>query len=316
MVNGMPLVSVIIPTYKHQDYVLESIASVRAQTFTDWELIVVNDGSPDDTHHVLQPLADAGVIRYLRQENQGQARARNRGLAEARGEFIAFLDDDDCWPADSLAWRVAALRDRPELGVICGVYRPLGTTELVGGDLDGRWIDITFAEVFNGCPCVSPGQALIRAGVLREAGGFDPTLWGTDDYDLWMRLSRVTKIQRHHRLSLYYRFHDTNASRNSYRMFRNCWRVIRRGLDTAPPTERRTLARQGCRALYQYHALQLTWEWRQQLLRAEFGKCGRSLEGLAQTAWIAAQHDRPLLGRMARDLLVRKLREALAAPAR
>lgn len=312
----LPLVSVIIPTYKHRDYVLESIASVRAQTFTDWELIVVNDGSPDDTHTVLQPLAQAGVIRYIRQENQGQAAARNRGLAEARGEFIAFLDDDDAWPSDSLEWRVRALQSQPEVGVVCGVYRPLGSTDTSGFDLDGRGVEITFGDVFNGCPCVSPGQALLRASVLRQVGGFETALWGTDDYDLWMRLCRVTHMQRQHRLSLYYRLHATNASRQSLRMFRNVWRVLWRGLESARPEERRALLRRGCGALYQYHAQQFTWEWRQQLLRGEFARCGQSWAGLAQMVWIAARYEPALLRRIAHDVVTRDLRKIMTTPSR
>src|ERR1700719_2929443 len=105
----MPAVSVIIPTYNHRDFVLDAIESVFAQTFTDYEVIVVNDGSPDDTASVLAPLASAGRIRYLEQANAGQGAARNRGIAQARGEFIALLDDDDRWPADKLEWQVGEL---------------------------------------------------------------------------------------------------------------------------------------------------------------------------------------------------------------
>ena len=96
----MATVSVIIPTYNHVDYVAETLETVFAQTFGDYEVIVVNDGSPDGTAEVLRPSREAGRIRYIEQANAGQAAARNRGLAEARGEFIAFLDDDDLWPPD------------------------------------------------------------------------------------------------------------------------------------------------------------------------------------------------------------------------
>src|SRR5271170_3450676 len=99
-------VSVVIPTYNHRDFVVEALESVFAQTFTDYEVIVVNDGSPDDTAAVLRPYIESGRIRYIEQENRGQAGARNRGLAEARGEFVAYLDDDDLWLRDKLAWQV------------------------------------------------------------------------------------------------------------------------------------------------------------------------------------------------------------------
>jgi glycosyltransferase involved in cell wall biosynthesis len=100
-----PLISVIIPTYRHRDFILRTLDSVFAQTRGDYEIIVVNDGSPDDTKTVLTPLVDAGRIRYVEQPNGGQSQARNRGLELARGKYIAFLDDDDLWPPDKLEWQ-------------------------------------------------------------------------------------------------------------------------------------------------------------------------------------------------------------------
>src|SRR5690606_15916458 len=107
-------VSVVVPTYRHAGLVLETLDSVFAQSHEDVELIVVNDGSPDDTHEVLQPLVQAGRIRYVQQENSGQGAARNRGLAMATGEFVAFLDDDDLWYPHTLTTLVAALNERAD----------------------------------------------------------------------------------------------------------------------------------------------------------------------------------------------------------
>src|SRR3954471_16219960 len=108
-----PAVSVVIPTYKHAGYIEETLQSVFAQTFTDFEVIVVNDGSPDNTTAVLQPWVASGRIRYLEQPNAGQSAARNAGIRLARGEFVALLDDDDLWPADKLAIQVERLRTQP-----------------------------------------------------------------------------------------------------------------------------------------------------------------------------------------------------------
>ena len=116
----VPEVSVIVPTYNHGRYVLESLASVFGQTYRSFEVIVVNDGSPDNTAEVLKPLVEAGRIYYIEQPNAGQASARNRGFASARGEYIAFLDDDDLWPADKLSWQVGVLKAEPDLGLIAG----------------------------------------------------------------------------------------------------------------------------------------------------------------------------------------------------
>ena len=96
----LPVVSVVIPTYKHAEHVLETLGSVFAQTFTGHEVIVVNDGSPDDTAERLRPLAEAGRIRYFEQPNAGQSSARNRAVTAAAGEFIEFLAADEHWPTD------------------------------------------------------------------------------------------------------------------------------------------------------------------------------------------------------------------------
>ena len=100
---GNPRVSIVIPTYQHCDFILRTLSSVFEQSLGDYEIIVVNDGSKDDTATVLAPLVDAGRITYIEQENRGQSHARNVGLSRARGEYIAFLDDDDIWPPEKLA---------------------------------------------------------------------------------------------------------------------------------------------------------------------------------------------------------------------
>src|SRR5271166_4453381 len=97
-----PQVSVVIPIHRRRKYLPMALASVFEQTFTDYEVIVVNDGSPDDIAGALKPYIESGRIRYVEQTNGGVGSARNRGLAEANGELLAFMDDDDLWPADSL----------------------------------------------------------------------------------------------------------------------------------------------------------------------------------------------------------------------
>ena len=115
-----PHVSVVIPTYNHSQYILSTIDSVFAQNYKGYEVIVINDGSPDDTAQVLKPLVEQNRIQYIEQENRGQAAARNRGLEVARGEFVAFLDDDDLWPPDKLEWQVAYLASHAEAVAVGG----------------------------------------------------------------------------------------------------------------------------------------------------------------------------------------------------
>ncbi len=231
-----PCVSVIIPTYRHRDFVLATLESVWAQSFADFEVIVVNDGSPDDTEAVLQPLAQSGRIRYIVQPNGGQASARNRGIAEAKGEFIALLDDDDLWLPDKLQWQVDALRSHPEAAVVYGRAEAIdengaGTVPL--GE-DGKPLTLPW-ETPSGWVyeaflrqnwILSPGQCLIRRAALdalTESTPFDPApeLRGCDDWDLWCRLAETRPFVFEDRVALRYRFHAANASRDLFQMHRS-----------------------------------------------------------------------------------------------
>jgi glycosyltransferase involved in cell wall biosynthesis len=225
----VPRVSVVIPTYGHRDLVLLTIESVFAQRFTDIEVIVVNDGSPDDTAAVLSPLATAGRIVYIEQENRGQAAARNRGIAAARGRYIALLDDDDLWPADKLEWQVRELEAHPEAVLVYGVpallqpdggLRPVAPEEHPHGRV--------YRRILRDYCLLSPGQALIRASTLRAIGGLDHELWGVDDWDLYLRLARRGEFRFVDRVALHYRLHEQNASRNAIRHFHNAWKAIRK----------------------------------------------------------------------------------------
>ena len=231
-----PRVSVIIPTFRHGAIVLETLESVFAQSFTDYEVIVVNDGSPDDTAERLHPLAEAGRIRYFEQTNQGQAGARNRGLAEARGEFVAYLDDDDLWPPDKLEWQVRWLEERGG-DVVVGNVAYFGGSGFVpdwpemGEVLDHR-------SFFIGNGIVSPGQALVRRETFQRVGPWNERYRGSDDLDLWFRLAKVTPLWVVNRVALRYRLHADNASKNVVSMATNVWAVMKAHLAELPNEQR------------------------------------------------------------------------------
>lgn len=230
-----PLVTIVIPVYNHEDYVLETLDSVFSQTFKDFEVVVVNDGSPDRTKELLRPLVKAGRIRYIEQSNSGAAAARNRGIAEARGEFVAMLDDDDVWPFDRLNWQVEALQQHSDVVVVygqaefvldgksCGIHPagPAPSGDVFDAFLREGWIQ-------------SPGQALIRRAALEMVGGLDADIWGTDDWDLWLRLSHQGKFQYDPRVSLRHRLHEKKASRDFLRMYHNGLRVVYKHLGRKP----------------------------------------------------------------------------------
>lgn len=244
-----PIVSVVIPTYRHSAFVRRTLDSVFAQTYRDYEIVVVNDGSPDDTEAVLEPLIAANRIRYIKQENQGQSRARNRGVELARGKYIAFLDDDDLWPREKLEWQVALLEAKPEVAVASGILQMIDERDQPGA-VGPHFPSITFETLFAENPFMSPGQTLIRKDVLRHVGGLNTEIWGADDWDLWFRIAKRFAIAMENRLALYYRIHPGNASKQASRLLENCCLTIRSHLSDAPPSRRTVLWRASQRTLY------------------------------------------------------------------
>lgn len=309
----MCIVSIIIPTYNHSDLILDTLKSAFAQTFNDYEVIVINDGSPDDTAHVLSPLSKAGKIHYFEQENQGQSATRNRGLREARGEFVAFLDDDDLWPVDKLEWQVAYLRDNPDVGVVGG------GTEFIDeqGELTGQGytheIPVTFNSLFSGNPFVSPGQTLIRGSCLNQVGGLDENLWGADDFDLWFRLSKCCEIKVLPHISLYYRVHSSNASKDTDRMFYNSLNLIKRHLLYVPISERSQPSKDAYRWLSGYIGRDTVWNLKERRNTVTRLKSIKMLSHFIGPSMKDHTLCRKLLGQLCRDILPYSLISKLRA---
>jgi glycosyltransferase involved in cell wall biosynthesis len=242
-----PSVSVVIPTFNRRDLLLVTLESVFAQTFRDFEVLIVDDGSTDGTSGVLAPLVADGLVRHVTQTNEGPARARNTGVECALGEFVALLDDDDLWPADKLEWQVHELRAHPEAVLVYGYSSSFGMERPFRWpppDAPAGWV----REAFLAKNWVrTPGQTLIRASAIRSVGGFDPALWSADDWDLYLRLAAAGPFIYQDRLALRYRSHDRNLSKRAWLLYRHACRVHRRhdGAFPRPSNARRWL---GCRA--------------------------------------------------------------------
>ncbi|MGE5500997.1 MAG: glycosyltransferase family 2 protein [Ignavibacteriales bacterium] len=188
-----PAVSVIIPTFNRAGILPRAVSSVLAQTVRDFELIVVDDGSTDGTELVVRRFADPRV-RYLSQKNQGVAAARNRGLAEARGDFIAFLDSDDEWLPQKLERQLDVFTRGPSrLGL---VYTGVETISSAGRSVQkptGR--GLIFPRMLHRNLIHGGGSnVLLRRVVLPFVGGFDSSLPAAEDYDLWLRISRFFEV--------------------------------------------------------------------------------------------------------------------------
>ncbi len=181
-------VSVIIPTYNRAAQVAEAVASVLAQTWREFELIVVDDGSSDYTLAALAPYASR--IRLIRRGKcGGVSAARNAGMAAARGAWLAFLDSDDLWLPEKLAHQMAYLAAHPAL-LWCQteetwVRRGVRLTQPPTHRKIGGWI---FFQSLERC-LVSPSAVIMHRRLLEEHGGFDELLPAAEDYDLWLRLS-------------------------------------------------------------------------------------------------------------------------------
>jgi glycosyltransferase involved in cell wall biosynthesis len=184
------LVSVIIPTFNNADFLVQAIRSVLAQTYQDFEIIVIDDASTDNTEQMLQSFA--GRICYVRQDRGGPSVARNRGILQARGELIAFLDADDLWRPTKLARQVDYLDRHPEA---CLVYTDFTRGPQPGSNNQSRLRDFKPrdpADAFHSLleeNFIATPTAAVRRSALARSGLFDPTLRGSEDLDLWLRLA-------------------------------------------------------------------------------------------------------------------------------
>ena len=207
-----PTVSVVVPAYNREGTLPRTLDSVLAQTFEDFEVLVVDDGSADGTAAVAEAYAGRDDrVRLLRQpKNAGVSAARNRGLREARGEFVAFLDSDDEWLPEKLARQVERFRQVPDdVGVVyCGVetVREGGAVWTFvpehRGDVYGRLL--VRNALHAGASCV-----VVRRSVVESAGFFDEGIPAIEDYEYWLR------IARHHPFDFVedplVRYHDVRA---------------------------------------------------------------------------------------------------------
>ena len=222
----MPSVSVIIPTHNRAPLLCQAIRSVLDQSFPNYEVIVVDDGSNDDTANVVQNFEDKRV-HYLYQTNAGRSAARNRGLALAQGGYIALLDDDDLFLPQKLASQVAFLEDRPHIDLVGSGVRIInerGATIKIWH----TWRDqpnLTLLNCLYGCP-LPTCAVLFRRSVLDRLGSwFDPELDLAEDTDFFIRMLLAgCRMEWLHEIVSAYRIHRPNSQQDgalysrSYRM--------------------------------------------------------------------------------------------------
>ena len=218
-------VSVVIPAYNAGQYIRAAIESVLAQTRPADEVIVVNDGSKDNTLDVLRGYGDR--IRVVDQANAGPPRARNAGLAAVRGEFVAFLDADDVWLPSKLSAQVGHLRAHPDVGTVFtrwqvwpadadGVFRISAVSPLpvVGGPVVAERSGWMYTKLLLECHLLTT-TVMMRSSLVDQLGGFDVDLFNGDDYDFWLRASREAKVDQLDAIGAYYRVVPGSVSRKA-----------------------------------------------------------------------------------------------------
>ena len=249
-------ISVVIPTYNHAQFLEQALNSVRAQTYADWEAIVVNNYSEDNTVEVVKSFADSR-IQVVNLHNHGViATSRNEGIRRAAGRYIAFLDSDDVWYPDKLVRCVAALETGCDLVCHGEMWSQDGVPprRIVYGP---AWRAQYSRMLYRG-NCISTSATVIRKALLDRLGGFseDPAMVTAEDYDLWLRIARNTN-----RLCFIpevlgeYRIHGANASKVIQRNMEAELAVIERHFALEPSADLwRQLKRRIRRALAFYGA--------------------------------------------------------------
>jgi glycosyltransferase involved in cell wall biosynthesis len=208
--QGNPLVSVVIPAYNTARYIPATLNSVLSQTIKEFEILVINDGSPDtpDLEFALKPYGSR--IRYIKQENRGPSAARNAGIREARGKYVAFLDSDDLWFPEHLANQLSALERDPSLGLIYsnGIHVEDEQPISISFERTPQLEPVTFESLLREDSTVGTSGTVAFRQALLEAGLFDEGLRRCEDFDLWLRMAhrgvRMTftrNIQIYHRLA-------------------------------------------------------------------------------------------------------------------
>lgn len=231
----MPLISVIIPAYNSATTIKKTIESVLNQTFTDLELIVINDGSTDSTLVTVESIKDER-LKVFSYPNSGVAESRNRGIALSKSDFISFIDADDLWTPDKLERQLRALQSEPKAAIAYSWtdwidekdnFLRAGSHITVNGDVYQQLLLRDFVE--------SGSNPLILLTALKEVGGFDASLTNAHDWDMWLRLARSFEFVAVPSVQILYRISTNSMSTNVWGMEAASLKVIERQYNQVAP---------------------------------------------------------------------------------
>lgn len=193
-----PLVSIILPTYNRASMLREAIDSVLAQTFADWEMFVVDDGSSDETLPYLRSLRDRRIHVIERQHTANPSTLRNVAIARSSGRYVAFLDDDDLWAPQKLEVQLLRLQSQSQARwsytYVSWIDAEHAAYRMAADTVRQPWEGWIFEYLLEGTAWVALPTVIAERSLLAEAGGFDDRLRFSHDYDLWLRLSRLSQV--------------------------------------------------------------------------------------------------------------------------
>ncbi len=223
-------ISCIVPVFNGERYIAETIKSILDQTLAPLEIIVVDDGSTDSTHDVLRPFGDH--IQIVTQKNQGPSGARNRGLEQSRGEFVAFLDADDLWIPEKLELQIERMDEMPHAQLCSGHIKSFWIPEL-----DHERVQLENHPYHQSRALLSPCTVLTRREIFERVGRFDPELQNGEDTDWFMRAMKLgVVIETLPDLLVHRRQHLSNLTRTTQPSADAVLELLKRTLDRGRST--------------------------------------------------------------------------------
>lgn len=234
MTERKPIVSVVTPTFNRAGYLHYAIESVLAQTVGEFELLVIDDGSTDATPELMERYTCDPRVRYFRQPNQGQSVARNRGISEAKGDYVCFLDSDNLWLPDKLEKSLEVFQKHPEYHVVYGDYIDIDQWgKELGVNRMRRYTGTITPELLKD-NFVSMNTTMTRRECFDVLGGFDEADRLAEDYGLWLRLSTRYRFYYVPEVLGFYRVMEDQISSDKHRRLDANEKILLAFLDAYP----------------------------------------------------------------------------------
>ncbi len=209
MSTTLPLISIITPSYNQGQFIEETICSVIEQDYPRLEYLIVDGGSTDDTVEIIRRYENQ-IAWWVSEKDQGQTDALNKGFARASGEILAWINSDDTYLPGALRQAAQFLHEHPDVGMVYGDANLVDESGALLGKFPARQTD--YARLLRGSVHIPQQASFFRAALWRQVGPLDPSFYFAMDYDLWVRLAKISQIAYHPRLWANFRLHGQGKS--------------------------------------------------------------------------------------------------------